>query len=160
MELPRRLQIEFSRVVQHHTDARGGEVSSDDMWSIFSDEYLKHETPLKLVRYTSNSVDEGYTVEAVVLVGGVEQTITGEGNGPLSAFVDALGSAGFEVRVLDYTEHALSKGGDATAAAYVECEVGATDATEVLWGVGMSQSIVTASMRAVVSAINRHARGE
>ncbi len=158
MDLPRRLQIEFSRVVQRHTDTRGGEVSSDDMWAIFNDEYLKHDTPLKLVRYTSTSVDEGYTVEAVVVIDGKERTITGEGNGPLSAFVDALGAAGFEIRVLDYTEHALSKGGDATAAAYVECEVGATDDAVVMWGVGMSQSIVTASMRAVVSAINRHAR--
>ena len=158
MDLPRRLQIEFSRVVQRHTDTAGGEVSSEAMWEIFSDEYLRHDVPLKLIKYTSTSVDEGYTVEAVVLINGVETAISGEGNGPLSAFVDALGSAGFEVRVLDYTEHALSKGGDAAAAAYVECEVGDTDHSVVLWGVGMSQSIVTASMRAVVSAINRHAQ--
>ena len=156
MDLPRRLQIEFSRVVQRHTDSAGGEVSSDTIWQIFNDEYLTHTTPLKLVKYTSASVDEGYTVDAVVAIDGVERTVSGEGNGPLSAFVDALGSVGFEVRVLDYTEHALSKGGDATAAAYVECEVGDPEHAEVLWGVGMSQSIVTASMRAVVSAINRH----
>nr|NLI50073.1 2-isopropylmalate synthase [Propionibacterium sp.] len=158
MDLPRRLQIEFSRVVQQHTDTRGGEVSSEAMWEIFHHEYLSHDTPLKLIKYSSSSYDEGYTVEAVVEVDGVPQDVTGEGNGPLSAFVDALGSIGFEVRVLDYTEHALSAGGNATAAAYVECEVGQNGDTEVLWGVGLSQSIVTASMKAVVSAINRHAR--
>ena len=155
MDLPRRLQIEFSRIVQRHTDTAGGEVDSDKMWQIFSDEYLNHTEPLKLVRYTSNSNDEGYTVDAVLLVNGEERSVSGEGNGPLSAFVDGLRSIGFEARVLDYTEHALSKGGDATAAAYVECEVGDADDAEVLWGVGMSQSIVTASMKAVVSAINR-----
>ena len=158
MDLPRRLQIEFSRVVQQHTDTTGGEVSSDAMWRIFSEEYLTHERPLKLVKYTASSVDEGYTVDAVVQLDGEECAISGEGNGPLSAFVDALASVGFEVRVLDYTEHALSAGGNATAAAYVECEVGHNGDSEVLWGVGLSQSIVTASMRAVVSAINRHAR--
>ncbi len=158
MDLPRRLQIEFSRVVQQHTDSAGGEVSSETMWEIFSDEYLRHEAPLKLVKYTSSSVDEGYTVDATVLLDGVEKQISGEGNGPLSAFVDALTSIGFEARVLDYTEHALSAGGNATAAAYVECEVGSNGDTEVLWGVGLSQSIVTASMKAVVSALDRHAR--
>ena len=157
MDLPRRLQIEFSRVVQQHTDTLGGEVSSDAMWRIFDQEYLTHTTPLKLVKYTSSSYDEGYTVEATVEVDGATKVVTGEGNGPLSAFVDALGAIGFGVRVLDYTEHALSSGGNATAAAYVECEVGHNGDTEVLWGVGLSQSIVTASMRAVVSAINRHA---
>ena len=160
MDLPRRLQIEFSRVVQHRTDTQGGEVSSEAMWEICEQEYLAHPTPLKLVRYNASSYDEGYTVEAVVEVDGVAQTVTGEGNGPLSAFVDALGSIGFDVRVLDYTEHALSAGGTATAAAYVECEVGDNGDTEVLWGVGLSQSIMTASMKAVVSAINRHAHHE
>ena len=97
-------------------------------------------------------------VDAVVRVNGHEKQIGGEGNGPLSAFVDALAAAGFPVRVLDYSEHALSSGGDALAAAYVEVEVGSGDDATVLWGVGRHSSIVTASMKAVVSAINRSDR--
>lgn len=154
MDLPRRAQIEFSRVVQNHADTAGGEVDSETLWTIFSGEYLRN-APLSLVRYTANSVDDGYTVEAVVSVDGVEHTISGEGNGPVSAFVDGLARLGYAVRVLDYTEHALSSGGNATAAAYVECEVGIGDDAVVRWGVGTSQSIVTASLKAVLSALNR-----
>lgn len=100
----------------------------------------------------------GYTVSATVKDHGVIKEITGEGNGPVSAFVDALGILGHHVRVLDYAEHALSSGGDAMAAAYVETEVGAEDDARVYWGVGLNPSIVTASLSAVVSAINRDAR--
>ncbi len=158
LDLPRRLQIEFSRVVQQHTDNTGGEVSADELWMIFSAEYLGAVEPLELVTVKSVSNGGGYSVTATVRDRGVEKEITGEGNGPVSAFVDALGILGHHVRVLDYTEHALSSGGDAMAAAYVETEVGSGDETQVYWGVGMHASIVTASLRAVVSAINRDAR--
>jgi 2-isopropylmalate synthase len=155
MDLPRRLQIEFSRVVQQHTDAAGGEVSPEQMWQIFEKEYFGDHTPLELLQYKSEADNGHYSVDAVVRVNGVERPAGGEGNGPLSAFVDALGAAGFPVRVLDYSEHALSSGGDALAAAYVEVEVGDGDDARVLWGVGRHSSIVTASMKAVISAINR-----
>jgi 2-isopropylmalate synthase len=158
MDLPRRLQIEFSRVVQQHTDATGGEVSADEMWMIFSAEYLGASDPLELVTVKSVSNGGGYTVTATVRDRGVEKEISGEGNGPVSAFVDALGILGHHVRVLDYTEHALSSGGDAMAAAYVETEVGSGEDSRVYWGVGLNASIVTASLNAVVSAINRDAR--
>ena len=158
MDLPRRLQIEFSRVVQQHTDAAGGEVSPELMWQIFEAEYFGDHTPLEMLQYKSQAENGNYQVDAVLRVNGIERQAGGEGNGPLSAFVDALGAAGFPVRVLDYSEHALSSGGDALAAAYVEVEMGEGDDTRVLWGVGRHSSIVTASMKAVISAINRSDR--
>ena len=115
--------------------------------------------PLDLVKYRSTADDGTYTVDVDLRVAGKAKTFTGEGNGPLSAFVDALAMGGFPVRVLDYTEHALSSGGDALAVAYVECEVGDGDDTAVLWGVGRHTSITTASMKAVVSALNLVVRG-
>lgn len=158
MDLPRRLQIEFSRVIQSHTDAEGGEVLPEQMWKIFENEYLVDTEPLSLVRYQATADNGTYGMKVTVRVNGEEKVVQGEGNGPLSAFVDALGSIGFPVRVLDYTEHALSSGDDAIAVAYVECEVGTGDDARVLWGVGRHSSIVTASMKAVASAINRAAR--
>ncbi|WP_300079514.1 2-isopropylmalate synthase [Propioniciclava sp.] len=156
MDLPRRLQIEFSRVVQQHTDAEGGEVNAAQMWAIFEREYLSRHTPLDLLQYRSVSEEGVYAVDAALRVNGREKQVGGEGNGPLSAFVDALALIGYPVRVLDYSEHALSSGDDALAAAYVECEVGQGDDARVLWGVGRHSSIVTASLRAVLSAINRY----
>ncbi|MGB7964172.1 MAG: 2-isopropylmalate synthase [Propionicimonas sp.] len=158
MDLPRRLQMEFSRVVQARTDSQGGEVSPEEMWQIFSTEYLSDTEPLSLVTVKSVSNGNGYSVTATVRDRGVEREITGEGNGPVSAFVDALGILGYHVRVLDYSEHALSAGGDAQAAAYVETEIGGGDDAHVVWGVGLHESIVTASLRAVVGALNREAR--
>jgi 2-isopropylmalate synthase len=158
LDLPRRLQMEFSRVVQTHTDSAGGEVSPEEMWRIFADEYLADTEPLSLVTVKSVSNGHGYSVTATVHDRGVEREITGEGNGPVSAFVDALGILGYHVRVLDYTEHALSSGGDAMAAAYVEAEIGEGEDAHVLWGVGLHESIVTASLRAVVGALDRDAR--
>ena len=158
MDLPRRLQIEFSRVVQQHTDSEGGEVSPAQLWEVFEGEYLLPSEPLELVTVRSVSNGNGYVVTATVNDRGAEREITGEGNGPVSAFVDALGILGHHVRVLDYTEHALSAGGDAMAAAYVETEIGEGDESRVLWGVGLNSSIVNASLKAVISAINRDAR--
>jgi 2-isopropylmalate synthase len=155
LDLPRRLQIEFSRVVQQHTDAEGGEVTSDAMRDIFATEYLYSTEPLELVTCTTVSNGDGYQITAKVKDRGVERTVTGEGNGPLSAFVDGLALLGYGVRVLDYQEHALSAGGDAKAAAYVEAEVDGDDGVQVYWGVGVDSSIVTASLRAVCSAVNR-----
>jgi 2-isopropylmalate synthase len=154
LELPRRLQIEFSQVIQAHTDADGGEVLPGRMWEIFDFEYLARRTPIALDSHHTSSaegVDDELTVD--IQVDGVGRRVVGRGNGPIAAFVDALGSVGHEVRVLDYAEHALSAGGDARAAAYVECAVG----ERILWGVGVDANIVTASLKAVVSAVNRAA---
>ena len=159
LDLPRRLQIEFSRVVQAHTDTTGGEVGSDRLWEIFRSEYIEAVEPLTLVNVAAASgTGSRDSVTATVRVNGRPQTISGEGNGPVSAFVDALSPLGHHVRVLDYHEHALSAGGDAQAAAFVECEVGEGEDGTVVWGVGMDPNIVTASLRAVVSAVNRTQR--
>ena len=152
LELPRRLQIEFSQVIQARTDADGGEVSPEQMWDVFDAEYLARRTPLALdAHHTSSAegVDDELTV--AVHVRGQHTELRGRGNGPIAAFVDALASIGHDVRVLDYAEHALSAGGDARAAAYLECAVG----ERILWGVGVDANIVTASLKAVVSAVNR-----
>ena len=124
LDLPRRAQIEFSRVVQQHTDSEGGEVTPEEIWSIFSAEYLEREEPYALESWSSVTDAEGGDEQVVDLrVRGEERTYKGVGNGPVAAFVDALKEAGAEIRVLDYAEHALSAGGDAAAAAYVECEI-------------------------------------
>lgn len=163
LDLPRRLQIEFSGAVQEHTDSQGSEVSGEDIWRIFSDEYLPVEAGsdlepwgrLKLRGTRTTSAEDGPDTLAVdVLDQGKELTLEGTGNGPVAAFVDAIRQVGVEVRVLDYAEHALSEGGDASAAAYVECQVG----DDVLWGVGIDPSITTASLKAIVSAVNRAER--
>jgi 2-isopropylmalate synthase len=152
LDLPRRLQIEFSRVVQQHTDAEGGEVSPDDMWRWFRETYLDRDEPVQLhaVRTSSTPGAKDHIVVDLV-VDGEQRTLEGTGNGPIAAFVDALHTVGHDVRVLDYAEHALSSGGDAIAAAYVECAVD----NQVRWGVGLDPNIVTASLRAVLSAVNR-----
>jgi 2-isopropylmalate synthase len=169
LDLPRRLQIEFSRVVQERTDGEGGEMSAEAIWEAFQAEYLTREVPLKLNSvHTSSAAGESDQLTVGVYVDGERRELTGSGNGPIAAFVDALNrlveeeqAAGNpqyadrgDVRVLDYAEHALSAGGDAIAAAYVECTVG----DQVLWGVGLDANIVTASLRAVISAVNRGAR--
>jgi 2-isopropylmalate synthase len=154
LELPRRLQIEFSRVIQTYTDTDGGEVSPERMWKIFTAEYLI-EGDLRLnAVHTSSTAGQHDALRVRVYRGSNPHDLEGEGNGPVSAFVDAIRPLGLDVRVLDYHEHALSSGGDATAAAYVECEIG----DEVFWGVGMDANILTASLKAVVSAVNRATR--
>ena len=166
LELPRRLQIEFSRIVQRHTDTYGGEVDGDRLWSIFADEYLPAAAApeVELSRWgrfelrgatlTSTGDDEDSTLTVTLVDGGEEKHLTAAGNGPLDAFVTALESTGLSVRILDYAEHALSEGHDAKAASYVECEVDG----QVLWGVGIDPSITTSSFKAVISAINRALR--
>ena len=154
LDLPRRAQIEFSRVVQQHTDAEGGEVVPDAIWAMFRAEYLDREAPLKLNSvHTSSAAGEKDALDVNVYVEGEMQSLHGEGNGPIAAFVNAINELpqGWDVRVLDYAEHALSAGGDAVAAAYVECLV----RDQVYWGVGIDANIVTASLKAVISAVNR-----
>ncbi|HEV2089401.1 MAG TPA: 2-isopropylmalate synthase, partial [Cryptosporangiaceae bacterium] len=154
LDLPRRLQIEFSQVVQRLTEDSGGEVSPETMWSVFLDEYLPNpdarwgRLALRGHRNVANGQDR---LSVDVTLDGQEVTLEGTGNGPIAAFVQALADVGIDLRVLDYTEHAMSAGGDAKAAAYVECAIG----DRVLWGVGIDGNIVTASLEAVVSAANR-----
>jgi 2-isopropylmalate synthase len=152
LDLPRRLQIEFSGVVQRHTDDEGGEVSPQQMWDIFAAEYFKAGR-LKLVEYDSETADGKVSVAATVALDGTSRTVNGTGNGPIDAFVHALSSVDFDVRVLDYAEHALTAGENARAAAYVECSVNG----ETYWGVGVDPNILTASLNAVMSAVNRGA---
>jgi 2-isopropylmalate synthase len=155
LDLPRRLQIDFSRVVQDHTDAGGGEVTAARMWEIFSAEYLAGGPRAGLLAHrTSSKVDEKDVLNVDVRVDGEIREIEGIGNGPISAFCDALATIGVAVRVLDYHEHSLSAGSDAKAAAYVECQVG----DKVFWGVGVDANTVSASLKAVLSAVNRAAR--
>ena len=166
LELPRRLQIEFSRIVQRHTDTYGGEVDGARLWSIFADEYLPAAAApeaelsrwgrfeLRGATLTSTGDDEDSTLTVTLIDGSQEKHLTASGNGPLDAFVTALESTGLSVRILDYVEHALSEGRDAKAASYVECEVDG----QVLWGVGIDPSITTSSFKAVISAINRALR--
>ena len=154
LDLPRRLQIEFSRVVQAATDDEGGEVTPAEMWAKFSAEYLS-DGPVALLGHRASSVVESkHVLTAEVQVDGEVRPVEGSGNGPISAFCDALGGVGVKVRVLDYTEHALSAGSDAQAAAYVECEIDG----RTLWGVGVDADTTGASMRAVLSAVNRTRR--
>lgn len=163
LDLPRRLQIEFSQVVQRHTDQHGTEVTADDLWHIFNDEYLPVEAGSPFAPWgrfslrgtRGTSVEDGPdTLEVDLVDRGVQRTLQGSGNGPVAAFVAAVKTLGVDVAVLDYAEHALSSGGDATAAAYVECAIG----DEILWGVGIDPSITTASLKAIISAVNRHER--
>jgi 2-isopropylmalate synthase len=159
LELPRRLQIEFSQVVQQVTDSEGGEVSPEDIWSTFSGEYLPDpQAPwgrfaLKSVKLDS-AVDGDTSVDVVITDNGAEVSLSGNGNGPVAAFCDAMHGHGVDVRVLDYHEHAMSAGGDAKAAAYLECAIEGT----VLWGVGIDPSITTSSLKAIISAVNRAVR--
>ena len=159
LDLPRRLQIEFSQVVQAKTDSEGGEVTAEQMWGIFEDEYLPTESaPWGRFRLRglsqSSSLGEDVKLVAEITDRGASHTLNGTGNGPIAAFCDAIASHGVKVQVLDYYEHALSAGGDASAAAYLECTIDG----ETFWGVGIDPNTTTASLKAIVSAINRAIR--
>ncbi|SFJ60570.1 2-isopropylmalate synthase [Streptosporangium canum] len=159
LDLPRRLQIEFSRVVQARTDALGGEVNPAQMFEVFTDEYLPNPTSpwgrLGLLAHrTVSRGDEKDAISVDLRVDGEIREIEGVGNGPISAFCDALAGIGIRVRVLDYAEHAMSAGTDAKAASYIECEIGG----EALWGVGVDANTTTASLKAIISAVNRATR--
>ncbi|MFQ4148974.1 2-isopropylmalate synthase [Arthrobacter sp. LAPM80] len=161
LDLPRRAQIEFSGVIQKRTDTVGGEVSAAELWTIFKDEYLPAEGDAeqwgryRIGAFSTSTDDDGeMTLTAKVLIDGVAHTRTGTGNGPIAALLAILAEDGVDVRVLDYSEHALSEGGDARAAAFVECAVG----ERVLWGVGIDANTSTSSLKAVISAANRAIR--
>ncbi|MGW3327702.1 2-isopropylmalate synthase [Streptomyces virginiae] len=159
LDLPRRMQIEFSRIIQAKTDSEGGEVTPKAIWSVFEDEYLPNpENPWGRIQLRSGSTatdkdgTDTLTVEAVV--DGVETVLDGTGNGPISAFFDALAGIGIDARLLDYTEHTMSEGASAVAASYIECAIDG----RVLWGIGIDANTTRASLKAVISAVNRAGR--
>lgn len=163
LELPRRLQIEFSRIVQRHTDSFGGEIDGDALWTIFADEYLPNSAAAGLTPWgrfelgsskVSSSDDEHVELEAVLKDHGETVTVRASGSGPIDAFVSALHEFDLDVRVLDYSEHAMSQGRDAKAASYVEAAVDG----QIVWGVGIDSSITRATYKAVISAVNRALR--
>jgi 2-isopropylmalate synthase len=152
LDLPRGLQVDFARKVQAITDVRGGELTGSELMEAFREHYLDVTAPYAIVSYTHESAEDGDRLTARVVVDGDEDEIVGEGNGPIAALVHGLEQRlGVDVDVRDYHEHAMSAGEDATAAAYVEVDVD----EELVWGVGIHPSIVTASLRAVVNAVNR-----
>ena len=163
LDLPRKLQIEFSGVVQEKTDHDGGEVSSADIWGIFQDEYLPSAVEDdKWGRYelmgtrTASDMSGESTLDVNLRVGESTESLQAVGNGPVAAFLSVMGGQGHEIRLFDYVEHALSASGDALAAAYVELEVDG----QTLWGVGIDGDISTASLKAIVSAVNRSVRAK
>ncbi|MYS22208.1 2-isopropylmalate synthase [Streptomyces sp. DvalAA-14] len=159
LDLPRRMQIEFSRIIQAKTDTEGGEVTPAQIWSVFRDEYLPTpDSPwgritLRTAQVSSSS-DGTDRLDVEAVLDGVETRMTGVGNGPISAFFDALASVGIDARLLDYTEHTLSEGASAQAASYIECAIEG----RVLWGIGIDPNTTRASLLAVISAVNRVAR--
>jgi 2-isopropylmalate synthase len=159
LDLPRRHQIEFSKIVQTKTDDEGGEITAEQLWNIFEDEYLPTDSApwgrFRLKGMSQNSV-MGEDVQLTIKITdrGEPVELSGTGNGPIAAFCNIMQNHGVDVRVLDFHEHALSSGGDATAAAYLECEIEG----QVFWGVGIDPNTTTASLKAVVSAINRAIR--
>lgn len=154
LTLPRPMQVEFSSVVQNVTDTEGGEVESKHMFDIFAQEYLDRTTPLEQVSMqvdAAKTENDTATITAQIRFNGKDVTVTGTGNGPVSAYANALESIGVDVEVQEYTQHALSAGDDAAAAAYIYAEVNG----QKVWGVGIARSITYASLKAVTSAVNR-----
>jgi len=157
-DLPRRLQIEFSKTIQAITEDTGTEISPSAMWEAFRTQYLPEHPVYELKSHELISEDGSDTtrITAQLVVDGASRAVTGSGNGPIAAFVDALrGGLGAELDVVDYAEHALGQGADAAAVAYVETVDG--DGT-LRWGVGVHPNIITASLRAVLSALDRRRR--
>ncbi|MEU8484528.1 2-isopropylmalate synthase [Streptomyces sp. NPDC048641] len=159
LDLPRRMQIEFSKIIQAKTDAEGGEVTPKEIWSVFQDEYLPNsENPWGRIQVkagqTTTDTDGVDTLTVSADVDGEATVLTGTGNGPISAFFDALQAVGIDARLLDYQEHTMSEGASAQAASYIECAIG----DKVLWGIGIDANTTRASLKAVVSAVNRSAR--
>ncbi|WP_340379683.1 2-isopropylmalate synthase [Streptomyces sp. SS7] len=159
LDLPRRMQIEFSKIIQAKTDAEGGEVTGSDIWAVFQDEYLPNpENPWGRIQVrtgqSTTDTDGVDTLTVEATVDGEDTVLTGTGNGPISAFFDALQSIGIDVRLLDYQEHTMSEGASAQAASYIECAID----DKVLWGIGIDANTTRASLKAVVSAVNRATR--
>ena len=190
LDLPKRLQVEFEKVVQNYADETKKEVKDEDIWRLFKDEYLPVEQSgmtaagvvvgdthdatlapwgrLKLLKVAVSSGEDGSdtVLKARVLDRGVnvgvdephEREISGIGNGPIAAFLNAVSNLGIEASVMDYVEHTMSVGTDAMAASYVECQVGEDTETQIIWGVGIDSSITTSALKAIISAINRSQR--
>ena len=190
LDLPKRLQIEFDKIVQNYADTTKKEVKDEDIWRLFKDEYLPVEQSgmtaagvvvgdthdatlapwgrLKLLKVAVSSGEDGSdtVLKARVLDRGVnvgvdephEREISGIGNGPIAAFLNAVSNLGIEASVMDYVEHTMSVGTDAMAASYVECQVGEDTETQIIWGVGIDSSITTSALKAIISAINRSQR--
>jgi 2-isopropylmalate synthase len=159
LDLPRRMQVEFSKVIQAKTDAEGGEVTPKEIWATFEDEYLPNPDNawgrIQVKNGQSTTDTDGVdTLKVEASVDGVDTVLTGSGNGPISAFFDALQSVGIDVRLLDYQEHTMSEGASAQAASYIECAID----DKILWGIGIDANTTRASLKAVVSAVNRATR--
>ncbi|MFD7293355.1 2-isopropylmalate synthase [Streptomyces sp. NPDC059897] len=159
LDLPRRMQVEFSKVIQQKTDAEGGEVTPKDIWAVFQDEYLPNPSnPWGRIQVktgqTTTDTDGVDTLTVEAEVDGVEQVLVGTGNGPISAFFHALQGIGIDARLLDYQEHTMSEGASAVAASYIEVAI----EDKVLWGIGTDANTTRASLKAVVSAVNRASR--
>ena len=153
IKLPRRLQIEFSRVIQRMSEARGGEVTSDEIWSAFRAEYIEQHEPFANRDHHDDSTEDGDKLTATVSQHGVDHVISGVGNGPIDAFIDGFRREfGIDLRIVDYQEHAIGRGADAVAVCFVEIH---TKNARSVFGVGMHRNIVTASLNAIVSAVNR-----
>jgi 2-isopropylmalate synthase len=158
LDLPRRLQIEFSKTIQTIAEDTGTEISPEELWRAFQAVYMPENPSLQLLHHEVAEGDAGAEITARLLVDGEPVTITGAGNGPIAAFIDALErNLGLAVDVVDYAEHAMSAGHEASAAAYIELTDGHKT---VRWGVGIDKSILTASLKAVVSAINHQRAGD
>ena len=152
LELPRGLQVEFAQKAQSIADGRGGELTADELMDAFRSAYLDHVLPYALVAYTHSSEEDVDQIAAKISVNGVEHVVEGEGNGPIAALVDGFGRAfGLAINIRDYHEHAMAASAAATAAAYVEADVD----DQAVWGVAIHGSIVTASLRAIINAVNR-----
>lgn len=162
LELPRRLQIDFAKLVQANAESRGGEVDADTLWKVFADAYLPTDAAEGLEPWgrfvlgkTSVEADEaGAWLKATIFDKGEPKVIEARGSGPVDAFVNALRGQGFDLNILDYSEHAMGAGREAEAASYVEAEV----AGQVVWGVGIDSSIARSAYKAVISALNRALR--
>ena len=190
LDLPKRLQVEFDKIVQRHADATKKEVKDEDIWRLFKDEYLPVEQSgitaagvvvgdthdatlapwgrLKLLKVSISSGEDGSdtVLKARLLDRGLNvgvdvervREVSGIGNGPIAAFLNALSNLGIEASVLDYAEHTMSVGTDAMAASYVECQVGEDADARIIWGVGVDSSITTSALKSIISAINRSQR--
>jgi 2-isopropylmalate synthase len=157
IRLPRRLQIELSQMVQKVSDSRGGEVTSSEIWEAFKAEYIERRSPFSHHGHQDDSSGETNRLTSTVSRNGVQHTLSGEGNGPIEAFIDGFQREfGLSVRITNYEEHAIGDGANACAICYVQAQVG--DSAQV-FGVGMHPNIVSASLNAIVSAVNRSVQG-
>ncbi len=158
VRLPRKLQIEFSRVIQQISDKTSREIRPAEIWEAFQAEYLQQQSPFSCIQYFENLSAQAASISATVKKGEVEHAVSGNGNGPIDAFVDALNREfSLAVRIADYQEQSISEGASGTAMAYIEIQCGNSDS---VFGVGMNPSIVKASLDAILCALNRAAKLE